>query len=185
MEGIAEMDKAETGKEEMDKAKTGKVETCKEETGMAEILGIGAAVFVRARDSIRAEGTSCVVIRGEEVVHTADGRGVAPLLALYKEDIGKLAGSSVVDRIIGKAAAMILVLAGVRSVYGDVMSLAAQTYLSARGIPFGYGQSVERILAQNGTDLCPIESSVLAIDDPAAGLAAITQRVAELRGAAV
>jgi len=151
----------------------------------AEVLEIRADVFARARDAIRAEGTSCVVIRDDEVIHTADGRGVAPLLALYSGDKGKLEGSCVVDRIIGKAAAMILISAGVRSVYGDVMSLSAQTYLSARGKPYRYGQSVERILAQNGVDLCPIESSVLAIDDPETGLAAIRQRVAALRKAAV
>ena len=160
----------------------------KEKKGMmkdiADALRLNADILTEACDRIRSEGTSCVVIRDDEIIHSADGRGVAPLLALYNQHRDKLKGSCVVDRIVGKAAAMILVLGEVKAVYGDVMSEAAREYLTARGMPFRCGSYVDVISAQTGTGICPIESSVLAIDDPVAGLAAVIQRVAELQQAA-
>ena len=152
-----------------------------EKTG---IFSTGNVVFEEARSMIRCDGTSCVVIRGGEIIHTADGRGVSPLLMLYNTDKEMLRESCVVDRIIGKAAAMILVLGGTDAVYGDIMSIAAQTYLSARGILFEYGELVESITDRTGAGLCPIERSVLEIDDPEAGLAAMTNRIAEMQSAA-
>ena len=151
---------------------------------MADALPVNAAILTEACDRIQSEGTSCVVIRGDEIIHTADGRGVAPLLALYSQHRDMLKDSCVVDRIVGKAAAMILVLGEVKAVYGDVMSEAAREYLSARGMAFRCGRYVDVISAQSGAGICPIESSVLAIDDPVAGLAAVIQRVAELQQAA-
>ena len=153
-------------------------------TSAAEALGVAADAFTQARDMIRAEGTSCVVLRDGAVIHTADGRGVSPLMALYRGDVAKLSGSAVVDRVIGKAAAMILTLAQAKAVYGDVMSLAAQDYLAARGIAYAHGESVDMIVNQQGDGMCPIEQSVIAIDDPAQGLAAMSARINELMGGA-
>lgn len=138
-------------------------------------------VMDEARALIKTEGVSCVVIRGDEIIHTADGRGVAPLLDLYNNDREKLKGGVVVDRIIGKAAAMILALGQAESAYGEVMSEPARDYLISREIPYQFGQCVEVIAGRDGTGMCPIEASVLAIDDPEAGLTAMTKRIAELR----
>lgn len=143
------------------------------------------AVVAQACEMIKTPGISCVVIDGEKIVHTADGRGVAPLLDLYGNHREMLKGARVVDRVVGKAAAMILILGQAAYAYGDVMSESAQDYLAKRGVPFSYGVCVDRISGQDGTGVCPIEASVLSIDEPEAGLAAIRHRVAELRGAAV
>ena len=151
----------------------------------AKDLGVSAELLTKACDMIKTQEISCVVINGEKIVHTADGRGVAPLLDLYHKGTDKLVDSCVVDRIIGKAAAMILLLGKAKSVYGEVMSVAARDYLTGRGIPFQYGSCVDVIAGQGGTGVCPIEASVLDIDDPEAGLVALTDRIAELRRSAM
>ncbi len=147
----------------------------------ARILGVEPELLTEACKMIKEEGTSCVIIKEGSIVYTADGRGVAPLLTIYEKE--KLAASCVVDRIIGKAAAMILVLGGAKSVYGEIMSKAAREYLEARDIPCQYGLCVDVITGRTGTGICPIESSVLSIDDPAEGFEALTKRLAELRKA--
>lgn len=149
----------------------------------ARILGVEPELLAEACKMIKAEGTSCVMIKEGSIIHTADGRGVAPLLAIYEKEREKLAASCVVDRIIGKAAAMILVLGGAKSVYGEIMSKAAREYLESRDIPCQYGLCVDVITGRSGTGICPIESSVLSIDDPAEGFEALTKRLAELRKA--
>ncbi|MDR0468529.1 MAG: DUF1893 domain-containing protein [Peptococcaceae bacterium] len=151
----------------------------------ADVLGVKAELLAQACDMIREQEISCVVISGDTVVHKADGRGVAPLLHLYSNQRATLDGSCVVDRVIGKAAAIILTLGKAKAVYGEVMSAAAQGYLAGAGIPCQYGSCVDVITGQGGMGICPIEASVLDIDDPEAGFAALTKRVAELRGSAV
>jgi hypothetical protein len=115
-----------------------------------------------------------------EIIYAANGRGVAPLLALYRDAPEKMRGNFVLDKIVGKAAAVILVLGGARKVYGEVMSIAARDYLAARNIPFEYGTLVDNITNRSGDGLCPIERSVLDADDPAECLERILKTVQTL-----
>lgn len=132
---------------------------------------------------IRAGEYSCIVLQNGQVVYQADGRGVSPLLRLFDSDKEKFAGAMVADKIIGKAAAMILVCGGVQAVYGEVMSSAAQAYLQARGIPCRYGRCVGMISNRTGNGICPIEQSVLEIDDPHEGMQAMRKTISRLMAA--
>jgi len=136
--------------------------------------------FAEALGLIRGGGVSCAVIRGGGIIHTDDGRGVSPLMRLYSGEPGKLAGSYIVDKIIGKAAAMILVLGGVEGAHGEVMSASAKAYLIERGIAAEHGLCVDMIADRTGRGMCPIERSVMDEDDPARGLAAIRETLASL-----
>ena len=147
-----------------------------------ETLSIDPCIFEEAHALITNEGTSLVVIDKSKIVYTADGRGIAPLLDLYGRDKEKLLGACVVDRVIGKAAAMILTLGEAGAVYGEVMSKSAADYLRERGIAALSGKNVAAIEGREVGSMCPIESSVLDKDDPAEGLAAITNKLAQLRG---
>ena len=115
----------------------------------------------QARELIKSGSASCVIVSENEIIHTANGRGVAPLLAVYRTAPEKLAGSYVFDKVIGKAAAVILILGGARRAYGGVMSIAAREYLEAHGIPAEYGCLAERIKNRSGDGICPIEQAVL------------------------
>ena len=129
---------------------------------------------------ISGGGTSVVVIKNGRMVHAADGRGVAPLIALYTNDPGKLEGALVVDKVIGKAAALILSLGGASEVYGAVMSKAGRDSLVRFGIGASWGQLVDMITNRAGNGMCPIEQSVTGIDDPAEGLDSIKRRIGEM-----
>ena len=141
--------------------------------------------FEEAVKLISNEGTSCVVLQNGVIVHTADGRGVSPLLRLYENNPALFKGAVVVDRIIGKAAAMILVLGGVSGVYGDTMSRSAENYLKARGIETGFNRCVDVISNREKNGICPIERSVLDTDDPQKGLEQIKETVKVLMRAAM
>lgn len=132
-----------------------------------------SAVMEEALRLIETGKESCVVVRDDAIVYTASGRGVSPLLALYKNAPEKLRGAFVLDAVIGKAAAAILILGGARGVYGKIMSAAARDYLAARDIPAEYGSLVENITNRSGDGLCPLERSVLEIHDPGECLARI------------
>lgn len=123
---------------------------------------------------------SCVVIQNNTIVHTADGRGVTPLLELYDDDPEKLKNAFVVDKIVGKAAAMIMVISGVRKVYGRTMSVAAENYLKSYVVETRYGRCVDVISNRDKNGICPIERSVIDIDDPQEGVESIKNTVKTL-----
>ncbi len=54
-----------------------------------------------------------MVIRENRIVRTGTGMGIGPVIQLYEE--GALEDVSVVDKIVGKAAAMVFVLGGAKS----------------------------------------------------------------------
>jgi len=130
---------------------------------------------------IKSAEASCVVIKDDEIVYTANGRGVSPLLKIFADEPDKLKNAFVVDKIIGKAAAMILAAGGARRAHGVVMSAAGRDYLIRHGIIAEYSECVDMIANRDGTDICPIERSVIDIDDPSEGLRAIGVVIDKLR----
>ena len=112
----------------------------------------------------RGEHT-CILCDSDRVL-TSKKSGIAPLLERC-EDASELAGMCAADRIVGKAAAMLLTLFRVRAVYGAVMSQAALDFLSAQGIPARYGTLVPVIMNRSGDAPCPMEQAVEPLSDPA------------------
>ena len=109
---------------------------------------------------------ACVVVKENELKQTACGRGIKPLLNLYKENAEDLEGSSVADKIIGKAAASILICAKAKEVYGKWMSRRGLELLEQYGIKAEYGTLVEEIRNMSNTGMCPMENLVKDIDKP-------------------
>lgn len=132
----------------------------------------------RALSALRKSGCSCAVCLNGHVL-IGEGSGVRPLLG-WLSDGTSLAGYSAADKVVGKAAAMLYLLLGVRCVYADVISAAGIEMLRAHGIEVQYGKLVPRILARDGQSLCPMEAAVQALSDPAQAPAALREKLALL-----
>ena len=134
-----------------------------------------------ARKLIAAGQAECVVIRGGRS-WCEKGRGVSPLLEFHDHrEPGFLRGATVVDKVIGRAAAMIAISGGATCVHGEIMSEDARVLLESRGVKVSYGTLVPRILNADKSDLCPLEKSVEGIDDPEQALTALRKRIEELK----
>lgn len=125
----------------------------------------------RAKKLLEAEGFSCVFTQGD-TIYTSRKTGVAPLVEFLSSGIN-LNGFSAADKIIGKAAALLFVLAGVREVYASVMSEPAVAVLQQNKICHSYGILTPSIENRTGTGQCPMEQAVARIDDPTQALTAI------------
>lgn len=142
---------------------------------------VAEATISNAVKIIKEHRASCVVIKDSSIVHMAEGKGVAPLLSLYTEQPEKLEGVVVIDKIIGKAAAMILVQGEAAGAYGLVMSAAAKDYLDQYQIKADYELCVDMISNRDQTGICPIERSVLEIENAEEGIEAIRATANELK----
>ncbi len=136
--------------------------------------------ILRAVETIESGQADCVLLQPDQPPYPASGRGVRPLLQLLQNDPQRLQGAVLVDKIIGKAAAMLAVLGGVRQVFALTASEPGLAYLAANGIPAQAHAMVRQIVNRTGDGLCPLEQSVLTLNDPHEGRAAIQKTVARL-----
>lgn len=132
----------------------------------------------RAKALLAEGGYTCVVCRGEET-YTATERGVRPLLSWLNEG-AELAGGAAADRVVGKAAAFLYVLLGVKTVYAPIMSAPARDTLRSSGIEVIADSIVPAIRNRTDTGFCPMESAVWELTDPREAKAALERRLAEL-----
>ena len=122
---------------------------------------------------------TCVLCAGDSV-YTTEERGVAPLLN-WISDGTDLHGFSAADKVIGKAAALLYVLLGIRAVYAPVMSESAIYTLARHGIQANCDVSVKVIRNRDNTGMCPMEMAVENISDPQEALNAIRDKRLSLR----
>lgn len=98
---------------------------------------------------------SLVVANGN--VYTFNGRGVTDLYALLREDPGFLKGASIADKVVGKAAAALMILGGVKEVFADVISQRAIDLFAGSEVCVSYDTVVPHIINRTKTGWCPLE----------------------------
>lgn len=101
---------------------------------------------------------SCVIANGEHI-RTFTQRGVADLYDLLTQEPDFLHGSSVADKVIGKAAASLMVLGGVREVYAHTISQPALRLLQEAGITVSCDEIPDHIINRDHTGWCPLEQA--------------------------
>lgn len=135
---------------------------------------------VHSAINLITEGTaSCVVIKENTIVKTQCDRGIGPVIRLYESGI--LKDAFVVDKIIGKAAAMVLTLGGIKGCYGVTMSASAVKWLKEHHVTVQYETCVEAIVNRTGDGICPMEQTVQEIENADIALTALREKMAELR----
>ena len=113
--------------------------------------------------TILESGNTCVLVKGK-MSFTSKRNGIVPMVKFLNDEIG-LEGFSVADKIVGKAVAMLFVLAKVKEVYAEVLSKTEISVLEANGISYSYKILTDNIINRQGTGLCPMEETVKDIFD--------------------
>lgn len=113
--------------------------------------------------TILESGYTCVLVKGK-MSFTSKRNGIVPMVKFLNDEID-LEGFSVADKIVGKAVAMLFVLAEVKEVYAEVLSKTAISVLEANGIAYSYKILTDNIINRQGTGLCPMEETVKDIFD--------------------
>ena len=142
-------------------------------------LSADGAGLSRLRGRLEREDLTCIVQKGDRIL-TSRRRGIRPLLEWIAQG-EDLRGASAADKIVGKAAALLYVLMGVNEVFAGTLSESGLAVLTRKGIRVEYAVLTPHIVNRAGTGLCPMEETVLAIDDPAAAYVALREKAEKLR----
>ncbi|MBQ7631461.1 MAG: DUF1893 domain-containing protein [Paludibacteraceae bacterium] len=85
-------------------------------------------------------------------------RGTRDLLMLVQNEPERLKGAIVADKMIGKAAAALMVLGGVKEVHTNTICTPAKQMLQEAGIPIFFTNEVPYIINRAKTGQCPLDS---------------------------
>ena len=123
---------------------------------------------------------SCVV-KGSAGITVCTRRGVTDLYDLYTNRPEVLRGAAIADKVVGKGAAALMALAGIRAVWADVISSPALALLKDAGIPADFALEVPHIINRTGTGRCPLETACDGLETPEEIYPAIVEFVNNLK----
>lgn len=119
-----------------------------------------------ARGFVSLGRYSLVVVKEGRILAKSQESGLRPLLRAAEALQGEMEGTSVADRVTGRAAALVLRARKVRAVFGGIMSEDARRELEEGDLVVEWGRLVPRILSRDHQDPCPMEREVTGISSP-------------------
>ena len=118
-------------------------------------------------EELEEMGLSLLIYRGEEVVFSSSFGGIKPLLnAINTFGREELRGSIVADKVVGRAAALIIVYIDAAEIHAALISTGAMEVLRSHGLRFYFSEETPAIKNREGMDICPFEKLVLEVFNP-------------------
>lgn len=98
-----------------------------------------------------------LAVRNHGETRVYDGRGI---IDLYRLVTGTdfLCGADVADKVVGKGAAALMILGGVKRVHALTVSRQALALFADSTATVSYDTAVDAIINRSGTGPCPVES---------------------------
>ena len=131
--------------------------------------------MIQSLINLLKNGHHAIVIDNGTIT-TYDTKGIATLLQMVNQDTSPLKGATVVDKVVGKAAAALMILGGVTRLPALLISL-----LSTTDIIVSYEQQVPYIINRMQTGWCPMEQACQHSLTPEDCLKQIKNKISQLK----
>jgi len=119
-----------------------------------------------AKQRLKEKKFNLLIVKDGGVIFATKSQGIRGLLQAI-EKLGKqLIGSSVADRIVGRAAAMLCAYFKASSVFAVTISEEGEKMLKENEISYQFENRVPNILNYERTDVCPFEKHVMGLTKP-------------------
>lgn len=119
-----------------------------------------------AKNRLQSKDVTLVIVKNREVIFETEEHKIKGFLGAI-EKLGKsLEGSSIADRVVGKAIALLCVYSKVYSVYAAILSKEAKRVLEKYQISHEWSIIVEEILNLEKNRACPFEMKARNMSDP-------------------
>lgn len=133
-----------------------------------------------AASRIKTEHLSCIA-QLKSGPYESNLKGLAPLLKPLRENPDFLEDAIIVDRVIGKSAAFLLIKGKIKELHALILSQHALDLLNQHQIPVTYDKLVPYIINNTNTGMCPMEASVLHETDPDKAMRILIDKVESMR----
>ena len=110
-----------------------------------------------AKEFLKKGNYSLVFVKNGKILFSSKESGINSFIEAIDKHGENLKNSSLADRVVGLAIAMLSEYVKVASIYACIISKFGINYLKENGIPFVYEEKVEEILNKNKKEICPFE----------------------------
>ena len=129
-------------------------------------------------NKLEKDSLSIVIMSGSRTLYSSGASGITPLVEAI-DTLGRreLKDSIVVDKIIGKASALLICYFGAKKAIAKVMSMGGLKVLERFGVEHFADTMVSEIRNRTDTDFCPFEKLVLKVEKPAEAFRLLKQQL--------
>jgi hypothetical protein len=131
----------------------------------------------RYLETLEKTGNSLMIYKDAKIIFESDLKGIRPHLKAIEEMGDELEGSIMVDKILGRAAAFLVLYSKAAEAFAVVISTPGKRVLEKYGLKFSYQEEVPHIKLENGIIYCPFESMVQDIENPIEAYEAILDKM--------
>ena len=129
----------------------------------AAILRGAAPEGFQMLEMLNKQGLSLLVYNHDSLTTHAN-RGIQDLLELISDQPERLKGAVAADKIIGKSAAAIMVLGGVKQVHTNLICTPARELFEANGVQVFATEEVAMIYNRDRTGMCPMDTQIDGVE---------------------
>lgn len=129
---------------------------------------------------LHAGNYSCV-IANKEKIRTFTQRGIADLYDLLLSEPDFLKEALIADKVVGKGAAALMILGGIKELYTDLISTKALELFRQWNIEVSFAEEVPSIWNRDRTGGCPVETLCDNVESPADMLPLIRNFIEKMR----
>lgn len=118
-----------------------------------------------AKEFLENEKLALAIVKDGKLVFSSTGIGIKPLFTAVELSKDELEGSSVADKVTGKAAAMLCKYAKIKELHTHLISENAIAVLRDTQVILEYEESTPYIKNRDRTGMCPVETLSLKTND--------------------
>lgn len=118
-----------------------------------------------AKEFLESEKLALAIVKDGKLVFSSKGIGIKPLFTAVEQLKDELEGSSVADKVTGKAAAMLCKYAKIKELHTHLISENAIAVFKDTPIILEYEESTPYIKNRDRTGMCPVETLSLKTND--------------------
>lgn len=122
----------------------------------------------KAMTAVKNEGCTCALTLGNVIFKSKD-KSVQPLFD-WMNSGNNYMGYMLADKVVGKAAAFIMIAMGIREIYAQVISEPAKALLEKEHVVVNADLVVPEILDKDKTEKDPLERAVESYENAAEAL---------------
>lgn len=134
-----------------------------------------------AKEFLESEKLALAIVKDGKLVFSSTGIGIKPLFTAVEQLKDELEGSSVADKVTGKAAAMLCKYAKIKELHTHLISENAMAVLKDTPIILEYEESTPYIINRDKTGMCPVETLSLKTNDIDELMSGITKFLESLK----
>jgi len=133
-------------------------------------------------DTLDANGSALMIYRDGVLIFGSSDKGIRPHLeAIERFGQEGLRGTLMVDKIVGRAAALLMLYSLPSDVYAGVITHAAKSLLEGSGVRVHPREIVEAVKQKDGRIYCPFESMVQGISDAGEAYKSIVEKMMSMK----